>query len=237
VGGLAAAERAAGPRSVGAAVQALRLSPGPLRILCVGAHADDIEIGCGGTVLRLLGERPGSLCQWIVLSGAGTEREREAQGSAEGFLTAAAERRVQVHGFRDGHFPLALSGIKETLEAARKDFAPDIVFAHQREDRHQDHRTVSDAAWQTFRDHLVLEYEVPKWDGDLGQPNLYVPLAGATMGRKVELLLAGFPSQRAKHWFGDDVFLGLSRLRGVECAAPEGHAEAFFARKVSLSVG
>src|SRR5579862_9402645 len=168
----------------------LVLPPGPLKILCLGAHSDDIEIGCGGTLLWLLHERPGSACRWVVFS-ATSEREREARDSANRFLVAAAERVVDVHRFRDGHFPTALSQIKDALETVRDAFAPTLVFAHQREDRHQDHRTVAEVAWQTFRDHLILEYEVPKWDGDLGHPNCYVPLTRDIAHGKAAQLLVG----------------------------------------------
>jgi len=214
----------------------LALPTGALRILCLGAHPDDIEIGCGGTMLRLLAEHPGSACRWIVLSGAGTPRELEAQDGAARFLAAAAERTVSVQRFRDGHFPVALTALKEALEEARQGFRPDLVFTHYRDDRHQDHRTVSDVTWQTFRDHLVLEYEVPKWDGDLGVPNCYVALAEDARRRKVEHLLAAFPTQREKRWFSSETFLALLRLRGVECGSAEGYAEAFYTRKVRLAL-
>jgi LmbE family N-acetylglucosaminyl deacetylase len=211
----------------------LSLPQGPLRILCLGAHADDIEMGCGGTMLRLLAEHRASTCRWVVFSGTG-EREREARGSADLFLAGVEAREVDVHQFRDGHFPALLSGIKDVLEAVKRAFAPDVVFAHCRDDRHQDHRIVSDVTWQTFRDHLILEYEIPKWDGDLGQPNLYFPLPRDTARRKVEHLLAAFPSQQRKRWFTEDTFLALLRLRGIECGAEEGYAEAFYGRKVLL---
>jgi LmbE family N-acetylglucosaminyl deacetylase len=213
----------------------LALPPGPLRILCLGAHADDIEIGCGGTILALLAARRNVNCHWVVFSGAGGPREREARESASQFLAGAGARGVEVHQFRDGHFPAALCEIKEVLEAVKRAFTPDVVFAHCRDDRHQDHGIVSDVAWQTFRDHLILEYEIPKWDGDLGQPNLYVPLPRDTALRKTEHLLAAFPSQRSKRWFTDETFLALLRLRGVESGAPEGLAEAFYARKAVVT--
>ena len=212
----------------------LSLPPGPLNILCLGAHADDIEIGCGGTILALLAARPNVNCHWVVFSGGGGAREREARKSADLFLSGAGAREVDVHQFRDGHFPALLSGIKDVLEAVKRAFTPDVVFAHCRDDRHQDHRTVSDVAWQTFRDQLILEYEIPKWDGDLGQPSLYVPLPRDTARRKVEHLLAAFPSQQRKRWFTEDTFLALLRLRGVECGAEDGYAEAFYGRKVLL---
>ncbi len=211
----------------------LNLPPGPLKILCLGAHADDIEIGCGGTLLRLLAEHQGSACRWIVFS-ATAEREREARDSAIELLAGAGDRMVDIHRFRDGRFPPALGEIKDALEAVRGVFAPTLIFAHWREDRHQDHRTISDVAWQTFREHLILEYEIPKWDGDLGHPNCYVPLTREIAHRKSARLLTAFPSQRTKAWFTEDVFLAMLRLRGVECTAADGYAEAFHARKILL---
>ena len=211
---------------------ALALPPGPLKLLCLGAHADDIEIGCGGTMLHLLAEHPGSACHWLVLSGAGTGREAEARDGAGRFLAAAAERTVSVGRLRDGHFPVALTALKELLEGVRQGFTPDVVFTHYRDDRHQDHRTVSDVTWQTFRDQLVLEYEVPKWDGDLGAPSCFVALPEPVRRRKIEHLLAAFPSQREKRWFTEETFAALTRLRGIECGAASGHAEAFYARKL-----
>jgi LmbE family N-acetylglucosaminyl deacetylase len=213
---------------------ALALPPGPVRILCLGAHPDDIEIGCGGTLLELLAAHPGSSCEWVVLSGGATVREQEARDGAARFLAAAGERTVTVQRLRDGHFPVALTGLKEMLEDVRRRFTPDVVFTHYRDDRHQDHRTTSDATWQAFRDHLILEYEVPKWDGDLGRPELYVPLTKEMLNRKVEHLLASFTSQRDKPWFTAETFVGLARLRGIECRARDGYAEGFHAPKLSL---
>jgi LmbE family N-acetylglucosaminyl deacetylase len=212
---------------------ALALPSGPLRLLCLGAHADDIEIGCGGTLLELLAARPGSTCLWVVF-GAAAEREREARAGADLFLRDAGERCVTVHQFRDGYFPADFGRIKDVFEETKRAFVPDLIFTHAREDRHQDHSLISDVTWQTFRDHLVLEYDVPKYDGDLGQPNLFVPLPRETALRKAAHLLAAFPSQRAKHWFTEDAFLGPMRLRGVEAAASSGFAEAFTGRKLRL---
>jgi len=202
-------------------------------ILCLGAHADDIEIGCGGAILTWLAERPGTRVHWAVLSGGGTPREAEAQAGAARFLAGAAERHVYIERFRDGHFPAALTEIKERL-ARFQELKPDVIFTHYRDDRHQDHRTVSDVTWQTFRNELVLEYEVPKYDGDLGQPNLFIPLSAARLKAKTDHLLATFPSQRPKRWFTAETFAALPRLRGIECDAPDGYAEAFYARKVVL---
>ena len=205
----------------------------PTRILCLGAHADDIEIGCGGTVLQLLAEHPGSACHWVVFSGA-AERACEARNSAERFLRAAGDRHVDVHEFRDGYFPVAFAAIKDVLEEVKRGFTPDLIFTHYREDRHQDHRLVSDVTWQTFRDHFILEYEIPKYDGDLSAPNCFVALGEKTLKEKLRHLLDGFPSQRGRPWFSEETFRALMRLRGVECAAPEGYAEAFYGRRVRL---
>jgi len=211
----------------------LALPPGPLRLLCLGAHADDVEIGCGGTVLRLLSEHPASTCRWIVFSGSG-ERAREARESANRFLAASAERRVEVLALSDGRFPTALSEIKDTLERVKGEFNPDVTFTHHREDRHQDHRTVSDATWQTFRDHFILEYEVPKYDADLSSPNFFVPLSDGQARKKVNALMRYFATQRNKQWFSEDLFYALMRIRSIEGASPTRHAEAFHCRKMLL---
>lgn len=212
-----------------------RASSEELRVLCLGAHSDDVEIGAGGTLLRLA-SRPGDLdVRWIVFSGDG-EREREARESAGRLLEEAASLDVDVLGFRDGFFPGQWPEIKEAFEELKGEPEPDLVFTHRREDRHQDHRTVSELTWNTFRDHLILEYEIPKYEGDLGTPNTYVPLSAETSRRKADHLVEAFPSQRRKSWFDEETFLGLSRLRGVECGAEEGHAEAFHGSKMRLEV-
>jgi len=208
----------------------LRPGPGPLRVLALGAHADDIEIGCGGTLLRLAAERPDLEVTWVVLCST-PERAQEAQASAEAFLSGVRRGQVVVKSHRDGYLPWSGDRVKEDFEALKGTVAPDIVFTHYREDRHQDHRTVSDLTWNTWRNHLVLEYEIPKYDGDLGAPNLFSPLAAATVDRKIELVLAGFPTQAGKPWFTADLFRAVARIRGMECAAPEGLAEAFYCRK------
>ena len=202
----------------------------PLRVLCLGAHSDDIEIGCGGTLLRLLAERPGSSVDWVVLS-ATPEREREASASAAEFLRGAAEANVVVRGFRESYFPYVAAEVKDFFEELKQMSSPDVVFSHHRGDVHQDHRLVADLTWNTYRNHLVLEYEIPKYEGDLGHPNLFVPLSRGAAARKIELLLQHFASQRARTWFRPDVFDGLMCVRGVECNAPEGRAEAFHLRK------
>jgi LmbE family N-acetylglucosaminyl deacetylase len=207
---------------------------GPRKVLCLGAHSDDIEIGCGGMVLELR-RRRGVEFRWVVFSAAGV-RASEARQSARRFLGAAANEAVRLFTYRDGFFPAEFADIKESFERIAREFQPDVVLTHTRDDRHQDHRVVSDLTWNTFRRHLVLEYEVPKWDGDLGRPNCYLALPAAVARRKTKLLMDGFASQRSKDWFSPETFLGLMRLRGVECRAPGGYAEAFIARKVSLDL-
>ncbi len=206
---------------------------GPLKVLCLGAHSDDIEIGCGGTVLELLRSQRRTEWRWMVLSAAGI-RDREARSSARRFLGRRATEALHLQTFRDGHFPAQFSEIKEAFEALAASFAPDVIFTHARDDRHQDHRVVSDLTWNTWRRQLILEYEIPKWDGDLGRPNSYVPLSRAGIDRKVRLLMRGFASQRSKDWFAEDTFRGLARLRGMECRAPSGFAEGFVARKLAV---
>ncbi|MDB4976798.1 MAG: hypothetical protein JWN48_5139 [Myxococcaceae bacterium] len=205
----------------------------PLKILCLGAHSDDIEIGCGGTLLRLLDEHPGSSVHWVVLSGEG-EREREARASAAAFLQAAAQATVVVRTFRESFFPAQWVEIKQFFEEVRRAFEPDLIFCHRAEDMHQDHRVVAELTWNTFRNHLVLAYEIPKYEGDLGKPNVFVPLTRAVADRKVELILQGFASQRGRSWFHADTFHALMTLRGIECNAPELRAEAFHGRKLVL---
>jgi LmbE family N-acetylglucosaminyl deacetylase len=207
----------------------------PLKLVCLGAHADDIEIGCGGLILTLLERHQNVEVDWIVFSST-SKRSREARQSAELFLQGARRRRVVLKRFRDSFFPHEGDRIKKVFETLKKQLNPDIVLTHYREDRHQDHRVLSDLAWNTFRDHLVLEYEIPKFDGDLGVPNCFVPLDPATCARKVAYLMAAFSSQRDKHWFSDETFMSLMRLRGMECRAPGGYAEAFYARKVPLNI-
>jgi LmbE family N-acetylglucosaminyl deacetylase len=204
-----------------------------LRILCLGAHSDDIEIGCGGTVLRLLSERPGSLVHWVVFS-ANRAREGEARASAADFLAQAETATVSIKAFRESYFPAAWAEVKDYFEEIKQAMTPDVVLCHCRSDLHQDHRVIAELAWNTFRNHLVLEYEIPKYEGDLGTPNFFVPLPRATADRKVDLLLRHFGTQSARSWFRPDTFHGLMSVRGVECHAPEGRAEAFHARKLSV---
>ena len=203
------------------------------RVLCIGAHSDDIEIGCGGLVLSLIAGQKAVDIDWIVLSAAGA-REREARRSAGMFLKGARRTRILIKQFRDGFFPYQGGDIKTVFEELKQQVDPDLVLTHYREDRHQDHRELSNLTWNTFRDHLVLEYEIPKYDGDLGQPNCYVPLTKSTCARKARYLETAFGTQRDKHWFSAETFMGLMRLRGMECRAPGGYAEAFYGRKVVL---
>lgn len=200
-------------------------------LLCLGAHSDDIEIGCGGTVLRLLRENPTLTCHWVVFS-AGGRRTAEARRSARDFLGGGARSRVTVAGFRTSFFPYEGTRIKEFVEVLKDRCQPDLILTHFREDRHQDHRVISDLTWNTYRSHLILEYEIPKYDGDLSQPNFFVPLDPRTCRAKVDRLLRHFQSQQNKHWFTRDTFMALLRLRGVECAAPGKYAEAFHSRKL-----
>lgn len=205
----------------------------PLRILCLGAHADDIEIGCAGTLLTLLPSRPCAV-RWVVFS-ASPERRREAEAAAALVLADAAASSVSVLDHRDGYFPYHGAAVKEDVEAL-KPFEPDLVLTHHRGDRHQDHRLLAELAWNAFRNHLILEFEVPKYDGELGDPNLFVPLTPETLERKIEILLEAFPSQAGRHWFDADTFRALPRLRGLEVASPTRLAEAFHARKLDLRI-
>jgi LmbE family N-acetylglucosaminyl deacetylase len=199
-------------------------------VLCLGAHADDIEIGCGGTLLKLIRDHQALNIWWIVFSAEG-RRSREARSSARAFLAGATRAKVVVKQFRGSFFPFQGGQIKQYFEEIKTAFQPDVIFTHYRDDRHQDHRLLSDLAWNTFRNHLILEYEIPKYDGDLGIPNFFVRLDETLCRQKVENLCAFFQTQANKHWFSQDTFLSLMRLRGVECASPTQYAEAFFCRK------
>jgi LmbE family N-acetylglucosaminyl deacetylase len=207
-------------------------SSSPLKILCLGSHSDDIEIGCGGAILRVLSGNPSVDVTWAVFSSS-KEREREARKSAEQFLAQAKKKEIIVKEFRDGFFPFEGAKIKEAFEAM-KSVSPDVIFTHNRNDAHQDHRLIAELTWNTFRDHMILEYEIPKYDGDLGQPSVFVPLESELCQKKVRLIMDSFESQRLKHWFDKDTFMSLMRLRGMECNAPSGYAEAFYCRKLVL---
>jgi LmbE family N-acetylglucosaminyl deacetylase len=205
------------------------------RVLALGSHSDDIEIGCGATVLALTRARPDVEVTWVVL-GADGERANEARASAARFLNTAGRADVQVHGFRDGFLPYVGGDVKDVFESLKAEVDPQLVLTHARHDLHQDHRLVCELTWNTFRDHLILEYEVPKYDGDLGTPNVFVPITRELAEEKARLLLGAFPTQSGKHWFEAEVFLGLMRLRGMESRAPSGYAEAFTSRKLSIAI-
>lgn len=207
----------------------------PLRVLCLGAHSDDLEIGCAGTLLEWSKAKRGLSVTWAVLS-ADDSRRIEAERSVKRLLGRATDVRLHVANFRDGYFPGAFSEIKDWIGACAGPARPDIVLTHRLEDRHQDHRLIAEITWQTFRDHLIFEYEVPKYEGDLASPNVFVPLRAATARRKVSHLVRSFASQRSRHWFDESTFLGLMRLRGLECRAASGMAEAFYSRKSVLQV-
>ena len=204
-----------------------------LSILCLGAHSDDIEIGCGGTILRLTETYPHTDITWIVF-GAHGQRATEATNSAELFLKDAKEKRVIIRDFRDGFFPYVGGEIKEYFEQLKQDLSPDLIFTHYRHDLHQDHRLICELTWNTFRNHWILEYETPKYDGDLGTPNFFVNLDEAICRTKIEYILGNFKSQQNRHWFTDETFRSIMRLRGVESKAPGKYAEAFFARKITF---
>jgi LmbE family N-acetylglucosaminyl deacetylase len=210
----------------------LRLPDGELDVLCLGAHCDDIEIGCGATLLELTRARPDARIHWVVFSG-------DAQRADE---TRSAARQIGEHGidvevcdFRNGYFPYVGSQIKDYFEALKTRVHPTLIFSHWLSDRHQDHRTIAELTWNTFRDHPIMEYEIAKFEGDLGHPNAFVPVSSETARRKISILRDAFVSQRDKHWFSDDMFWAMLRLRGIECNAPSGYAEAFHSRKVALA--
>jgi LmbE family N-acetylglucosaminyl deacetylase len=213
-------------------VNALTLLPsGRARVLALGAHPDDIEIGCGGTLLRLCAERPDLEVTWAVFA-ATPVRAVEARASAAAFLAGlSTPPRVEVFDFRDGFLPYSGASVKERFEELKRLAAPDLVLTHYRDDRHQDHRVVSELTWNTWRNHVILEYEIPKYDGDFGSPNFFAALPRATVDRKVALLLEHFATQVGKPWFTDDLFRAVARIRGMESVAPEGFAEAFYCRK------
>jgi LmbE family N-acetylglucosaminyl deacetylase len=204
-----------------------------LTILCLGAHADDIEIGAGGTILSLIASGVRLNVHWCVLS-AGGPRAAEAVASAKAFLAGSQSSKVEVADFEDSCFPAHSRSIKQWLMDMRGRVLPDVVFTHARSDAHQDHREVNQLTWNVFRDHLVLEYEIPKWDGDICQPNAYVPLTAVILDRKITLINDHFRTQRSKDWFDRETFAGLARLRGMECRAPENCAEAFTLRKATI---
>ncbi|MGZ8696751.1 MAG: PIG-L deacetylase family protein [Gaiellaceae bacterium] len=204
------------------------------RILCLGAHCDDIEIGCGGTLLRLLEAHANLRVDWVVFS-SDARRAAEAQAAAAAFLDRAAETNVAVEDFRGRFFPYIAIELKEYFDRLGAEVLPDVVFTHHGQDLHQDHRLVSELTYNTFRDHLILEYEIPKYDGDIGRPNVFVQLEASHCQRKADTIYQVFESQREKHWFSKETFLSTLRLRGIESKAPGGYAEAFYCRKLVLA--
>jgi LmbE family N-acetylglucosaminyl deacetylase len=202
-------------------------------VLCLGAHCDDIEIGCGGTLLRLREADPDVDVRWLILCST-PPRRQEALESAARFLGRPPDKRVCVEEFRDGFLPYEGAAVKERFERLKAEVSPDLILTHYRQDLHQDHRLVSELTWNTFRDHLILEYEIPKWDGDLGAPNAFVHLEESHVARKLEILLEVYGSQQQRSWFSEDTFRALLRLRGVESNAPGRYAEAFYSRKAVL---
>ena len=208
----------------------------PLNILCLGAHCDDIEIGCGGTLLQILTERTDVRLTWVVFA-SNPARRQEADAGARLFSNGAGSLDLRIHDFRDGFLPTDPVRLKETFEHLKNDIPqPDVIFTHYRHDLHQDHRAVSDLTWNTFRNHLILEYEIPKWDGDMGQPNAFFPISRATGEAKIRFLHEAYASQAEKAWFSQDLFWSLMRIRGMESNAPDNIAEAFYSRKMVLSV-
>ena len=202
-------------------------------VLCLGAHCDDIEVGCAGTLMTLLRRGGVRSVTWVVLA-SDPRRAAEARRSAAALLRGVRATRVEIQAFPDGFLPYSGGDVKRFFETLKRTTKPDLVFTHYRDDRHQDHRLVSELTWNTFRDHAVLEYEIPKYDGDFGSPNVFVPLDRATTTRKVRHLLRAFPSQHGRRWFTEDLFRAVLRLRGMECNARSGFAEAFYGRKVVL---
>jgi len=211
-----------------------RLEPPLNQVLCLGAHCDDLDIGCGGTVLQLtLAPKPPAFT-WVILS-SDAQREAEARRSAETLLRRASGSRIIIKKFRDGFLPYEGGLVKEAFEELKSQVSPDLILTHYRHDLHQDHRLISDLTWNTFRDHLILEYEIPKYEGDMGTPNVFVPLDENICRMKIANILSSFPSQTDKRWFREDLFRSLLRLRGMECQAPHHLAEAFYCRKLVLA--
>jgi len=210
-------------------------SAAPLKILCLGAHPDDIEIGCGGTILQLVGQYPNCVLYWVVFS-ANEIRGKEAKQSANLFAGPTTFRGPQIKSFKDGFMPYFGGEVKAAFEEL-KEVSPDLIFTHNRHDAHQDHRLLSELTWNTFRDHLILEYEIPKYDGDMGQPSVFVPLDAAICKKKVDSIMEVFHSQHDKRWFQPETFYSLMRVRGMECNSPSGYAEAFYGRKLRLEIG
>ncbi|MGB3638675.1 MAG: PIG-L deacetylase family protein [Rivularia sp. (in: cyanobacteria)] len=201
------------------------------KILCLGAHCDDIEIGCGGTVLKLIEKYKNITVYWVVFS-SNEQRSQEATVSSNIFLKEVSQKKVIINQFRDGFLSFQGLEVKESFEQLKQEFSPDLIFTHYREDRHQDHRLISDLTWNTFRNHLILEYEIPKYDGDLGIPNFFVHLNEALCRRKIQYLMDAFPTQNKKQWFTEETFRSILRIRGIESNSPSNYSEAFHCRKI-----
>jgi len=213
----------------------LTLEPKPdseLQILCLGAHSDDIEIGCGGTVLKLIEEYPSCHIYWIVFSAIGNRHAEAERGAA--LFAGSRLKKLALEPFKDGYMPFAGGDVKDVFERLKHEVSPDLIFTHTAQDAHQDHRLISELTWNTFRDHLILEYEIPKYDGDLGHPNVFLPLSQQVTQAKVSYLMNAFESQRSKRWFHENTFMGIMRLRGMECNSFSGYSEAFYCRKLVL---
>jgi LmbE family N-acetylglucosaminyl deacetylase len=204
----------------------------PLQILCLGAHSDDIEIGCGGTILRLEEQYPGCVFHWVVFSATGLRHDEARRAAA--MFAGCGLREPLLEAFPDGFLPFVGADVKAVFERLKQSVSPDLIFTHNRKDAHQDHRLVAELTWNTFRDHLILEYEIPKYDGDMGQPSVFVPLPAEVCEKKVRHIIDAFQSQHPKRWFRADTFLSLMRLRGMECNAPSNYAEAFYCHKIVL---
>jgi len=204
-----------------------------LEVLCLGAHSDDIEIGCGASIFRLIKEYPNIKVHWVVFGSTGV-RTDEARSSANAILKDVKDKNIEIMGFRDGFFPYIGAEIKEYFEKMKAKVKPDIIFTHYGQDFHQDHRLLSELTWNTFRNHFILEYEIPKYDGDLGKPNFFVSLDEELCHWKTEHLLSHFKTQAGRHWFTKDTFMAILRLRGIESASPGSFAEAFHCRKMTF---
>jgi LmbE family N-acetylglucosaminyl deacetylase len=213
----------------------LKLAEGTesLQVLCLGSHSDDIEIGCGASVLKLAGDHPQCVFHWVVFSAIGL-REEEARRGASQFVCPGRLRGPLVKAFPDGFMPFVGAEVKTIFEELKQSVSPDLIFTHNHNDAHQDHRLIADLTWNTFRDHLILEYEIPKYDGDMGRPNVFMPLPSHLAETKVNLIMDTFQSQHYRKWFQRETFSALMRLRGIECNAPSGYAEAFYVRKLVL---
>jgi LmbE family N-acetylglucosaminyl deacetylase len=204
-----------------------------LQILCLGSHADDIEIGCGGTILRLAAEYPTCVFHWVVFSAIGP-REAEARLAASRFVEPARLKGPILKSFQDGFMPFVGADVKKAFEELKLVVSPDLILTHNRKDAHQDHRMISELTWNTFRNHLILEYEIPKYDGDMGQPEVFIPLSAELCEMKTKIIMESFQTQLGKRWFQRETFFSLMRLRGMECNAHSGYAEAFYARKLVI---